>query len=103
MTNLFLMVNKDLLGKGLSPIEILIMAQVMEFQKNKVICYLTDEQLAESLGVSKSTVSRALSKLCDEKRFIDRHTETIKSKQVRTLSFNKDEYEKFLEAKRHSK
>lgn len=103
MTNLFLMINKDLLGNGLSPIEILITAQVMEFQKNKMTCYMTDEQLADSLGVSKSTVSRALGKLSDEKRFIDRHTETVKSKQVRTLSFNQEEYEKFLKEKRQSK
>mgnify|MGYP003483433949 CR=1 FL=1 len=69
-------------------------------------CYMTDEQLAESLGVSKSTISRALSKLSDERGFIDRHTETVKSKQVRTLFFNQEKYEEFLKdekKKRQSK
>lgn len=103
MTNYFLQINKDLLSNGLSPIEILLTAQVMEFQKNNMTCYMTDEQLADAFGVSKSTVSRALSKLADERRFINRHTETVKSKQVRTLSFNQEEYEKFLKEKRQSK
>ena len=103
MTNYFLQINKDLLNKGLSPIEILLTAQVMEFQKNNMTCYMTDEQLAEAFGVSKSTISRALSKLADERRFINRYTETVKNKQVRTLSFNHEAYEKFLKEEKEKR
>lgn len=63
MTNLFLKVNKDLFGIGLSPIEILIVAQVLEYQTKNMDCFISDESFANDFGVSQSTISRAISGL----------------------------------------
>lgn len=92
MTNLFLKVNKDLFTLGLNPTEILLVAQVMEFQANKKECYMTDAQLAENFGVSAKTISRALDRL-ETLKLITRETKTIASKRIRTIIFNKNAFE----------
>jgi hypothetical protein len=43
MSNLFLKVNKDLFKLGLDAVEILILAQIMEFDNNNMVCYMTNE------------------------------------------------------------
>lgn len=82
----FLKVEKDLFKLKLNPTEILVLAQVMEFDKNAT-CYMTDAQFAESFGVSSKTISRALEAL-EQKGFITRETKTVASKRVRTISPN---------------
>ncbi len=72
----FLQVDKDLLGKGLKSIDVLILAQVKEFERNKCECYLTNEQFAEMFGESVSTIKRSLDKLEDMK-LIKRDTKYI--------------------------
>lgn len=42
MTNYFLKVNKDLFSLGLTPIEILILAQIMEFNNNTGDCFISN-------------------------------------------------------------
>lgn len=92
MSNIHLRVFKDLFGLGLNPLELLILAQVMEFQLNKAVCYMTDEQFAENFGVSAKTVGRHITSL-EQKGFITRHNAGSKS---RTLTYNKENIEKQL-------
>ena len=70
MTNLFLKVNKDLFKLGLNPTEILVLAQIMEFDTNNKICYMTNEQFAAMLNVSERTISRALNDTLHPKGYI---------------------------------
>ena len=50
------------LHKGLTPTEKLLMAEIASFSKNGV-CFASNEHFAEFLGISKSHVSRLVSKL----------------------------------------
>ena len=72
----FLQVDKDLLGKGLKSIDVLILAQVKEFERNKCECFLTNEQFAEMFGESVSTIKRSLDKL-EKEKLIKRDTKYI--------------------------
>ncbi len=77
MTNTFLGVNKDLFKLELDPLGILIMAQVMEFQRTTGDCFITDETLAENFGSSVSTVNRKINDLT-KKGFLIKTVETKK-------------------------
>lgn len=84
MNDNFLAIDKNLLGKGLQPIDILILAQIQEFERSNG-CYATNQQFADWFGVSTKTVERTLDRL-EELKYIDRDTKTIgdngqKSKQ----------------------
>lgn len=96
MTNLFLKINKDLFALNLEPIQILIVAQVMEFQANKCDCYMSNEALAKNFGVSENTIKRALNKL-EEKNFI---TRSRNKDGKRFMVFNQSAYEQALLALR---
>lgn len=85
MTNIFLKVNKDLFKLGLNPTEILLLAQVMEFQNNTGDCFMSDKALAEMYSVSEKTISRALSAL-EARGFIKRETRNIKGGRVRHIT-----------------
>ena len=87
MSNLFLKVDKDLFKLGLNPTQILIVSQVMEFQRNNCECYVTDKQFAENFGVSESTISREIKKL-DELKILTKETKNVKGGKQRKLFFN---------------
>ena len=70
MTNLFLKINKDLFNLGLNPTELVLLAQIMEFDTNNKVCYMTNEQFAKMLNVSERTVSRALNDTLQSKGYI---------------------------------
>ena len=93
MTNLFLKVNKDLFNIGLSPIEILLVSQVAEFQTNTGICFISDKTLAENFGVSESTITRTLKGL-ENKGIICRTTKNVKGGKERHMTVN---YKKIAE------
>lgn len=83
----YLAVNKKYFGSGLKPIEILIIAQIEEFERNEKTCYITDKQLAYFFGVGTATINRALRKLNDNKiiKITTTFTETngkISSKRI---------------------
>lgn len=83
----FLQVNKDLFNKGLNPIELLVISQIMEFNRTTGDCFISDKQLAEQFGVSDKTISRALSHL-EELGYILRETKNIKGgkeRHIRTM------------------
>lgn len=87
MTNVFLKVNKDLFKLGLNPIEILILAQVMEFNTNTGDCFKSDKALAEDFGVSDKTISRAVNNLVD-KGFVSKTTKNVQRGKERHITVN---------------
>ncbi len=87
MTNVFMKVNKDFFKLGLNPTEILILAQVMEFNTNTGNCFITDKQLAEQFGVSDKTISRSM-KVLEDKGFIRRETKNVKGGKERHIFIN---------------
>ena len=87
MANYFLKVDKDLFKLGLNPTEILLLAQIMEFQTNTGDCFMSDRALAENFGVSDKTISRALSAL-ESKGFITRDTRNVKGGKERHITAN---------------
>lgn len=82
--NTFLKVDKDLFNLGLNPAQILIIAQVMEFQRNNCDCYITDKQLSENFGVSEKTISREIKNLIDL-QFLSKETTNTRSGRKRKL------------------
>ena len=95
MENVFLKVNKDLFTLGLNPTEILILAQVAEFQTNTGDCFISDKTLAEQFGVSESTIKREV-KALEEKGFIKRETRNVKGGRERHMTVN---YQKLTSVK----
>ena len=87
MSNMFLKVDKDLFNLGLNPTEILIYAQVAEFNRTTGDCFMSDKAFAEMLGVSDKTVSRAL-KALEDKSLITRETKNIKGGKTRHIHIN---------------
>lgn len=88
---MFLQVNKDYLGLGLKSIDLLIISQIEEFERNKRPCYITNEQFSEMFKESVSTIKREINKL-EEINVIKRNTIFIngngKANKQRLLSIN---------------
>lgn len=95
MTNLFLKVNKDLFKLGLNPTEILLLAQIMEFNTNTGDCFMSDKAFSEAFGVSESTISREL-KVLEGKGFITRTTKNVKGGKERHITINNQKIEQAL-------
>lgn len=95
MTNIFMKVNKDLFKLKLNPTEILIIAQVMEFQTNTNDCFISNKVLAEQFGVSEKTISRAVEAL-EQRGFITRNTKNVKGGKERHMRVNLDKIEEEL-------
>jgi predicted transcriptional regulator len=95
MTNLFLRISKDLFKLKLNPTEILILAQVIEFQNNTGDCFISDKALAEKFGVSESTIKREIKNL-DDLGFITRFTRSVKGGKERHITANMNKIEEAL-------
>lgn len=95
MTNIFLKVNKDLFKLQLNPTEILLLAQILEYQTNTGDFYMSDEALATNFGVSSKTISRSLTAL-EGKKFITRKTTNTRSGKERHITANIDKIEEAL-------
>lgn len=91
MENNFLAVNKQYFGMGLKSIDLLIIAQIEEFKRNKCECFITNEQLADMFGESVNTIKRSIQKL-EQLKIITRKTSFIegngRSNRQRILSLN---------------
>lgn len=85
----YLKIPKKYFKQGLSPTEILIVSQVMEFSNNGKPCYITDAQMAENFGTSEKTISRTLKDL-EKRDIITRDTKMINGKKTRTLMADTD-------------
>ena len=80
----FLAIDKRLLGKGLNPTELLIYAQVAEYNRTTGDCFISDKTMAEMFGVSESTISRAV-KALEEKKLIRRETKNVRGGKERHI------------------
>jgi predicted transcriptional regulator len=87
MTTVFLKVNKDLFKLKLNPTEILLLAQIIEYQTNTGDFFMSDDVLAENFGVSSKTISRALTSL-EGRGFITRITKNVKGGRERHITAN---------------
>lgn len=87
--NNFLKVEKNLFGSGLSPIEILVLSQIMEFDRNTGDCFMSNAAMAKNFGVSEKTVSRAVAAL-EEKKYITRNTKNVQKGKERHIILTKD-------------
>ena len=72
----FLRVNKKYFNSNLKPLEILILSQVEEFNRNNRDCYLTNKQFAEMFCVGTATVARTIDSLV-EQGYLKRATQLI--------------------------
>ena len=91
MNSNFLAVNKNYFEKGLKSIDLLLISQIEEFERNNCKCTITNKKFANMFGESESTIKRTIDKL-EELKIIKRDTITNvsgsnKSRQ-RTLSIN---------------
>lgn len=93
----FLAVNKKYLDIGLKSVDILIISQIEEFERNNCQCYLTNRQFSDKFGESESTIKRTIKKL-DKLNIIKRKTSFVdgngKANKQRVLSLN--EYDKWM-------
>jgi DNA-binding Lrp family transcriptional regulator len=91
MDNKFLAINKNYFDIGLKSVDILIIAQIEEFQRNHRECYITNKQFSEISGESEDTIKRSLRKL-EKMNVIKRNTTFIegngKANRRRTLTLN---------------
>jgi DNA-binding Lrp family transcriptional regulator len=94
MDNKFLAINKKYFDIGLRSVDILIIAQIEEFQRNNCECYITNKQFSEFLGESEDTIKRSLNKL-EKMKIIKRKTTFIegngKANRRRILIVNNKE------------
>lgn len=83
----YLKVEKSLYGLGFSPVELLIISQILEYQTKNMDCFISDEAMANNFGVSSSTISRAVGKLKREE-FIETNTKYVQKGRIRYLTVN---------------
>lgn len=62
---LFLKVSKNRYfdNKDLSPLDMLILSQIEEFERNKKSCYMASKTFASNFNVSEETINRSIKKL----------------------------------------
>ena len=84
--------NRYFNRKDISTLDMLILSQIEEFERNKKSCYMTDEVFASNLNSSISTINRAIKSLT-ERHFINKTTKNVnvegKVKTIRQLSIIK--------------
>ena len=85
----FLSINKKYFNIGLKSIDILILSQIEEYQRNNCECYITNQQFSDMFGESVSTIKRSIDKL-EQKGMIERktrsRTDNGKKSKERTLN-----------------
>lgn len=85
----FLSINKKYFNIGLKSIDILILSQIEEYQRNNCECYITNQQFSDMFGESVSTIKRSIDKL-EQKGILERktrsRTDNGKKSKERTLN-----------------
>lgn len=85
----FLSINKKYFNIGLKSIDILILSQIEEYQRNNCECYITNQQFSDMFGESVSTIKRSIDKL-EQKGMLERktrsRTDNRKKSKERTLN-----------------
>lgn len=96
----FTMIPNELYGTGLSALEIHILAKILEFERNGLQCYISNDHFAYLYGVSRNTIDSALKKL-ESKKLIQRDTKYINERgqknKTRLLSIDKAGYSIFIQ------
>lgn len=87
LNNTFLAVDKGLFKIGLNPTQILLMAQVLEYQRNTGNFFMSDETLGNQFGVSYKTISREIKDLC-EKGYLVKETKNTQTGKKRNIVAN---------------
>ena len=88
MANSFLQIDKDLFKLGLNPTEILVLAQILEYDRTTGNCFISNEALAKQFGVSESTINRTI-KALETKELIIKTTKNVKGGKERHMKPNK--------------
>lgn len=86
----FLAVDKNYFTLGLKGNQILILAQIAEFNRTTGDCFMSDQAFAKMLGCSESTISRDLKEL-ENRKLITRETKNVrggKERHLRLTSIN---------------
>lgn len=89
MSNKFLQVDKSLFGSGLTPIEILVLSQIAEFNRTTGDCFMSNAAMAKSFGVSEKTIARTMDSL-ESKGLIVRNTKNVQKGKERHITLAKD-------------
>lgn len=84
----FLAINKNWLAIGMNPVELLIISQVAEFNRNNGDCFISDDTMAELFGVSRSTIARAVNRLANELGYIVKETKNTRGGKERHMKVN---------------
>ena len=102
----FLSINKKYFNIGLKSIDILILSQIEEYQRNNCECYITNQQFSDMFGESVSTIKRSIDKL-EQKGMLERktrsRTDNGKKSKERTLNVVKVHNEPIKENKKENK
>jgi DNA-binding MarR family transcriptional regulator len=89
MSKGFLQIDKSLFELGLNPTEILVLAQIMEYNRTTGDFFMSDDAMGKQFGVSSKTISRALAVL-EEKKLIVRETKNVQKGKERHIKLTKD-------------
>ena len=93
MDDKFLAVNKQYFDLGLKSLDVLILAQINEFNRNDCECYVTNQQLSDLFNESVRTIARVLDRL-EGLNFIKREIvirkEFGRANRFRVMSVNND-------------
>lgn len=89
MSNNFLQVDKSLFGSGLSPIEMLVLSQIAEFNRTTGDCFMSNAAMAKNFGVSEKTIARTMDAL-ESKGLIVRNTRNVQKGKERHITLAKD-------------
>ena len=91
MNHTFLATNKDYFNLGLKSLDLFIISQIEEFQRNDLPCCMTNEQFANQFSESATTIKRTIARL-EEQNIITRTTNFIngngRNNRQRILSVN---------------
>lgn len=96
LNNTFLAVDKSLFKLELNPTQILLMAQIMEYQRNTGNFFMSDEALGEQFGVSSKTISREI-KALSEKGYLVKETKNTQTGKKRNIVANLTKIQKAIE------
>lgn len=102
MGKVFLKVDKELFGIGLSPLGILIVSQIIEFEANTGDCFISDKTIAQNFCVSESTAKREIKKL-EEMGLLVRETHNVRGGKERHMSINLQKLDSLIESMKTSK
>lgn len=86
---MFLQIDKAWYKLGLKPIELLVLAQVAEFNRNNKPCFKSNKAFAQDFSVSANTIDNALKSL-EKQGYITRYDKHTQKGIDRTIVYNEE-------------